>query len=221
MVIKLFTDTADLCVPEGITDIQSFRHWMDQDDFPETGNIWWLKGAVWADMSKEQIFTHADVKLEITSVLRVLAKSEKIGRVLPDGVLLTNFAGDFSGKPDGIFISNNSIDARKVVYIEGRETGYTEIQGSPDIVLEIVSRSSIGKDNVTLRQACWEAEIPEYWLVDVRNEPLQFDILRRTARGYSATRKKDGWVKSTVLVKSFRLLQTVERGHPSFTLEVG
>ena len=32
----------------------------------------------------------------------------------------------------------------------------------------------------------------EYWVVDARPETPLFDILRHTARGFTATRKQDG-----------------------------
>ena len=89
------------------------------------------------------------------------------------------------------------------------------------MVLEIISSSSVQKDTVLLRAAYWEAEIPEYWLVDARKEPLKFDILRHTAKGYVATRKQDGWLKSGVFGKSFQLTQSKDAlGDPEFTLAV-
>jgi Uma2 family endonuclease len=89
------------------------------------------------------------------------------------------------------------------------------------MALEIVSRSSVYKDIVFVRQAYWEAGIREYWLVDVRKEPIQFDILRHGARGYVATRKQDGWIKSSVFGHSFRLVSARDpKGNPDFTLEV-
>ena len=95
------------------------------------------------------------------------------------------------------------------------------MEGSPDMVLEVISDSSTRKDLVVLRQAYWEAGVREYWLVDARRGPLKFDILRRTAKGYAATRKQDGWLKSAVFGKAFRLAQRRNaRGHPEFTLEV-
>lgn len=63
--------------------------------------------------------------------------------------------------------------------------------------------------------------IPEYWLVDARHEPLQFDILRRRRDRYVATRKQSGWLRSAVLGKSFRLSSRPdELGHPDYTLSV-
>jgi Uma2 family endonuclease len=72
-----------------------------------------------------------------------------------------------------------------------------------------------------LRQDYWTAGIREYWLVDARKEPLLFDILRYTPKGYRATPKRDGWIKSAVFSKSLRLSQrTSDHGYPEYTLEV-
>jgi Uma2 family endonuclease len=95
------------------------------------------------------------------------------------------------------------------------------MEGSPDMVLEVVSDSSVRKDVQQLRQDYWEAGIREYWLVDARKEPLIFDILRYTPKGYRTAPKKGGWIKSNVFGKSFRLTQqTSEYGDPEYTLEV-
>ena len=136
-------------------------------------------------------------------------------------MFLTNLAVGFSWKPDGTFVSMESLQCGLVKLVEGEEGGFVELEGSPDMVLEIVSRSSVHKDTVELRQAYWEAKIREYWLVDARREPLRFDILRHSPKGYIATRKQGGWVKSGVFGKFFKLSQhTSGLGHPQFTLSV-
>ena len=83
---------------------------------------------------------------------------------------------------DGVFLSTVSVQQKRVRVVEGKGRGHVELEGSPDMVLEVVSPSSVEKDIVILRQAYWEAGIPEYWLVDARAEPLKFDILRHTAK---------------------------------------
>jgi Uma2 family endonuclease len=104
--------------------------------------------------------------------------------------------------------------------IEGRDEGFVELEGSPDMVLEVISRSSVRKDTEVLRKSYWEAGVREYWLADARPEPLQFDVLRHTPKGYRAAAKKEGWVKSTVFGKSFRLTRRLNAlGHPEYTLE--
>ena len=46
--------------------------------------------------------------------------------------------------------------------IEGARGGYTELQGSPDMVLEILSDASEQKDKEKLRVAYWDAGFREY-----------------------------------------------------------
>jgi len=208
-------------VPSWVVDLESFRRWADADDFPADGRAFYLKGEVWIDMSKEQLFTHLAVKREFFYVLNGLVKAGDLGLFLPDGLLLSNTRADICVKPDATFVSNDSIQAHRVELIEGWDGGFVEMEGTPDMVLEVVSASSVQKDTVVLRQAYWEAGIIEYWLVDARQEPIRFDIFRRTARNYSATRKRDGWLKSSVFGKSFQLTQRVNAlGHPEYTLAV-
>ena len=105
--------------------------------------------------------------------------------------------------------------------MEGTKTGFLELEGSPDMTLEIISASSIKKDTETLRELYHRAGVREYWLVDARAEPIQFDILKHTPSGYVATRKQKGWVKSAVFGKSFLLTQELDaRGRPKFVLSV-
>ena len=95
-----------------------------------------------------------------------------------------------------------------------------EIEGTPDMVLEVVSGSSVSKDTEWLRDLYWKAGIAEYWLVDCRGERVDFDILRHTAGGYSATSKSAGWMESAVFGHSFLLTrQSDEMGQPEYTLE--
>jgi Uma2 family endonuclease len=88
-------------------------------------------------------------------------------------------------------------------------------------VVEVVSDSSEDKDLVKLRSDYFRAGIPEYWIVDARDGALNFDILKRGSRGYTTTRTQaDGWLKSAVFGRSFRLTQATDPlGNPQFTLE--
>jgi Uma2 family endonuclease len=218
MVTYVYEDE-QISVPSSVVDLESFRRWADSNEFPENGRIWWLKGEVWVDMSKEQIFSHVLVKTELAIVLGMLVKTGQLGLFLTDGAFLSNIDADIAGIPDAVFVSRAAL-LDQVRVIEGKREGYVELQGSPDMVLEVLSRGSVQKDTIILRRAYWEAGIREYWLVDARQEPLKFDILRHTAKGYAATRKQDGWMKSAVFGKTFRLTQQVNLlGHPEYTLE--
>src|SRR5262249_26974798 len=120
---RVFVNGVELHGPGWVGDIESFLQWTDPEEFPERGNIWWLRGEVWADMSKEQIFSHLMVKSEFFRVLGNLAKSDCPGMVIPDGLLLTNFAADTSGNPDATFISDLTSSSDRVRLIEGAKGG--------------------------------------------------------------------------------------------------
>jgi Uma2 family endonuclease len=213
------TESDQVSVPEWVKDLASFRRWADSEDFPEAGRICYFNGEVWVDMSKEQIFTHVLVKTRIAAVLSALVAETRGGLFLGDGVMLSNVDADIVVIPDAVFASHAARQDR-VRLLEGRRGGYVEMEGSPDMVLEVVSDSSVRKDMQQLRQDYWTADIREYWLVDARKEPLLFDILRHTPKGYRATPKKDGWIKSAVFGKAFRLTQrTSDYGDPEYTLE--
>ena len=214
-------DSEILTIPAWIRDLESFRRWASSEEAPEKCPVFYLAGEVWIDMSKEQIFSHVRLKQKFYQVLGLLSERKKLGKFFPDGLLLTNEEADLSGNPDGTFVSNSGFRAARVRLIEGAEAGHVELEGSPDMVLEVVIDRSEERDTDVLRELYWKAGIREYWLVDARGDRLQFDIFRRTSRGYSATQKTGGWMKSAVFGQSFRLTRrTDEIGHPEFTLKV-
>jgi Uma2 family endonuclease len=221
MIHYIQTESAEVTIPDWVVDLESFRRWIDADDVPEKAHIAYLNNGVWIDMSKEQVFTHVLVKTKFTMRLGNLVELGELGLFLGDGARLINLDADFSVRPDCSFASNESLSSGRVKLVEGSEEGYLELEGTPDMVLEVVSPTSLRKDTEIMRQRYAEAGIREYWLVDARKDPLSFDILRLTSRGYVATRKQQGWVRSVLFDKSFRLLRkTTALGHPDFTLEM-
>jgi Uma2 family endonuclease len=220
MKFRVWDEIHSIEVPEWLNDLESFRRWSDDDDYPEFGQISYLRGEVHIDMAKEQLFAHNQLKHEISIVLSGIIRAKRMGRFFPDGAFLSNEEADISNQPDGMFVSTDAIQSCRVRVIEGRGSGHVELEGSPEMVLEVVSNSSFEKDTVILREAYFTAGINEYWLVDARNTTLQFDILRPGKTGYIHTRKRQDWVHSPVFGQSFRLIRIEgEDGFPTFTLE--
>jgi Uma2 family endonuclease len=208
----------DLRIP-AVDDLSSFREWAKSDEFPERGRYSFLRGELWVDLMPEQLFTHNRVKVEFCHVIHGILKANRRGTFFGDGTLLTNVDAGLSTEPDGTVVLFETLKRRRARLVKGADEGYVEIEGTPDIVLEIVSTSSIQKDTVVLRNLYWQARIPEYWLLDARGERLDFDILKRAPGGYVATRKSAGWIKSGVLGKSFRLTARPDAtGNPEYTL---
>jgi Uma2 family endonuclease len=220
-VATLVVDRDQISIPPGIKSLRAFRRWFHSDAFPEAGRICFFHNEPWVDMSKEQVFSHNQVKGEYNIVLGGLAKTRRVGRYFPDGILFVNEKVGFSTQPDGAFVTMESMRLGRVVFRPGKRGGFLEVVGALDMVLEVVSTSSVEKDTVTLPDLYWEAGILEYWLVDARSEELSFDILRYTSRGYVPTKKQSGWLKSGVFGAFFRLTRDDdELGNPEYTLHV-
>ena len=222
MSLTVMLDAGNIHVPESARkSLAGFRAWVGDKDLPEKARVDFYKGEVWVDMGREQIFTHGLLKTDIAIVLGGYIRQSGLGYYWCNGVLVTNEAADLSVNPDGTFVSNDALATERVRLVEGKQGGFVELEGTPDMVLEVVSDSSETKDNKTLREAYWEAGILEYWLVDAREEEIAFDILRRGPKGYTPTRKAGGWVKSVVFGKTFRLTRQLgPQSHPQFTLDV-
>jgi Uma2 family endonuclease len=209
-------------IPAGIVDLASYRRWAKSDSYPDQGRFAYLGGTIWVDFTMEQLFTHNQVRTEITTVLSSLVKAMRLGYFFSDRALLSNLDAELSTEPDGTFVSYAAVQEGRLRLVEGATDGHVELEGSPDLTLEVVSNSSVRKDTVDLRELYWRANVTEYWLVDARAAPLHFDILRHGSRGYTrARRQAGGWVRSNVLDRSFRLTQEADLlGNPQYTLEV-
>ena len=72
-------------------------------------------------------------------------------------------------------------------------------------MLEVVSDSSEEKDTVQLREAYHRAGVAEYWVVDARGEEVEFQVLHRRRTGFAAVPVREGWQRSRVFGREFRL----------------
>jgi Uma2 family endonuclease len=208
------------CIPPWVDDLESFRRWARSSEFPERGWFSYLNGEIWADLSMEEFLFHNQVKSAFTFTMVGLQEPTPSGRFVPDRMLLSNVAADLSTEPDGLFFFWDTVKSGRLRLIEGATKGYIELEGSPDMVLEIVSRYSVRKDTVRLRDLYWRAGITEYWLVDVRGGSPRFDILRHTKDGYVATEAQDGWSSSAVFGRAFQLTQQTDPlGYPLYKLQ--
>jgi Uma2 family endonuclease len=118
-----------------------------------------------------------------------------------------------------------AIDSGRVTLVRdssGEEGQFIEIEGPPDLIVEIVSDSSEKKDTQRLPAAYFAGGVPEFWLVDARREQLVFQIHRRGADQFiPAATDAAGFQRSLVLAKGFRLERGKNaHGRPVYTLHV-
>jgi Uma2 family endonuclease len=199
-----------LNVPTAAHTLAGFRAWALSDHVPEKLPVTFIRGEIFIDMSKEEIRSHSLVKTEVGGVLANLNNEVDLGHVYFHGVLVSNLAAKLSHNPDLMVISFSSLDAGRVRYIKDKGR-IVEIEGSPDMVAEIVSDSSMNKDTRDLRVAYHRAGIREYWIIDARGADIRFQILHWRKSGYVAVPRADGWQRSRVFYRCFQLIRSKDR----------
>ena len=98
---------------------------------------------------------HQIISGEIFGTLRNFVRANNLGIVLSapvDVVLSTNE----KPQPDILFISKNRLD----IITE------SNIQGAPDLVIEILSPSTANRDRVEKSRMYYKHGVKEYWIVD-------------------------------------------------------
>jgi Uma2 family endonuclease len=208
-------------IPRWVEDLESFRRWRLADDAPQQGEIAFLDSYIWVDLTMEEFLTHNQVKAAYDYAIMSVVNPAALGRYVPDRMLLTNTAANLNAEPDGLFFTWETMRSGRLSLVEREGQGIMELEGAADLVLEIVSKSSVRKDTVLLRDLYFKAGVLEYWLVDVREGAMSFEILQWTPEGYVAAPVVDGWVASKVLGKKFQLQnKTDPLGHPQFMVAV-
>ena len=221
MALAAVLGTEPFVIPDGIDDLASFREWVHNTDLPEKLPIHFLSGHVWVDYEMEEFFSHNRVKNAVHTALTVFVEANNFGVLIPDGMRYTSLDAEASTEPGATFISTATIAAERVEFTAGPKGEATELLGTPDLVIEIVSRTSTDKDTDWLKDTYFAAGIAEYWLIDARDrDAIEFDIFTRGKKAYRATKPSGGWVKSAVFGKEFRLRVVEEYGLADCVLDI-
>jgi Uma2 family endonuclease len=205
-------------VPSWVQDLESFRRWTVSDEYPDQGEISFLDGTLWVDPSLERD-VHNQIKTAITATLGGLVKCGRLGRFYGDSMRLVHPQTGLSTEPDALFAAQESLVRQCIQLRQGKDS--LELVGSPDMVLEVVSPTSVVKDTVHLLDLYRRSGVREYWLVNPLGGDLDFHIYRGGARKFAAVRPQRGWLRSEVFARSVRLTEAVnELDLPEFTLAV-
>ena len=133
--------------------------------------------------------THVDLNGFVYTLMKLYVEKHNLGRVLGDN-FQTRLRPGLRRIPDLIFVSS----ANKVRITK------TEIDGAPDLVVEIVSPDSVERDWRDKYFEYEKAKIREYWVIDPSNQRMEIYILN--ARGkFESQKKEKGVLTSNVLTK--------------------
>ena len=132
-----------------------FLTWADEDTLAE-----WVDGEV--IMTSPASARHQDIVRFLIAVLSAVVEEHTLGtiRPAPFQMKLTN-----SGRePDLLFLAQAHSERLKKTYLDG----------PADLVVEIISPESIGRDRGDKFYEYERAGIPEYWLIDPLREQAEF-----------------------------------------------
>lgn len=199
----------NLRIPADALSFEGFRRWAHSSEFPETGRIDYLAGEVEVDMSPEDLHTHGIVKVAIAAGLHALVAEREIGEVFSDRTLITSPLAELSAEPDVVAVLWESLQEGRVRYLPAAGKGpdrFTEIEGAPDIVVEVVSDGSVRKDTKRLPPLYAQAGVAELWIVDTRGRDMSFDLKALESGEYvSRIPDAEGWMRSEQLDVRVRL----------------
>jgi Uma2 family endonuclease len=195
-------------VPHSGMTLEEFRSWVNSEDYPQRGRITYVKGKLIIDMSPERIDSHNKIKTEIVQVMARLVQSERLGEFYSDRAWIIHRGAGVSNEPDAAFAAWETLKSGKLApTVERPDDDRFELVGAPDWVCEIVSDSSEKTDTRTLVKAYHKAGIAEYWLIDAREEEIEFQILVWRKARYVPVEPQDDWHASPLFQREFQLVR--------------
>jgi len=192
-------EKASLCIPASASTLDGFLDWINSDRFPEKLHIAWHEGDILIDMSPEEINAHNRVKAGIYRTLDQFVEDNELGLFCLDGVTFVNKGAKVSSEPDAQLVLGKTLASNKAWVRYNKKGKPTAIEGSPDLLIEVVSESSVDKDTRRWRKAYHRAGVREYWIIDAQGPAIEIEILKWSKRAYVQVAVKEGCWESPVL----------------------
>lgn len=159
---------------------EEFLEWCDEDTLAE-----WVDGEV--VMYSPANDRHQDISGFLESVLRSFVEVRQLGivRSAPFQMKLAQ-----SGRePDLLFVAQEHLERLKETHLEG----------PADLVVEVVSPESAGRDRGEKFYEYEQAGIPEYWLIDPQTKRAEFYQLTAANQYRLVPPDAEGIYRSAVL----------------------
>jgi Uma2 family endonuclease len=143
--------------PKSKISYEDFLAWCDEDTWAD-----WVDGDV--IMVSPASRRHQDIVRFLVSLLSLHVESHDLGTILIAPFQM-KLGEDMPGRePDLLYIASSHLDRLKNTYLDG----------PADMVVEIISEESIGRDRGEKFVEYEAAEVLEYWLIDPIREQAEF-----------------------------------------------
>lgn len=101
----------------------------------------------------------------------------------------SNASGEIFFAPVDVYLSEETVVQPDLLYIESKRLGIVKeknIQGAPDLVVEILSPATKDRDTEIKRKLYWKYGVREYWIVDPDARTTEIMVLKES--GYETSR---------------------------------
>jgi Uma2 family endonuclease len=167
--------------PAGRISFEEFLAWCDEDTLAE-----WVDGEV--IMASPASDRHQDIGGFLGAVIRTFSETRQLGELRSAPFLMRTESRPSGREPDLLFVAQERSELIKANYLDG----------AADLVIEIVSPESIGRDRGEKFVEYEAAGVREYWLIDPLREQAEFNQLGADGR-YRLGSVADGVYRSQVL----------------------
>jgi len=166
-------------IPSGMT-YEGFLDWLDEDTRAE-----WVDGQVivMSPASRQ----HQTLVTFLLKILSEFAIEHDRGEVIPGPFQMKLPVRPSGREPDVLFLAKDRSHLLHDTYLDG----------PADLVVEVISKESRGRDTLDKREEYERSGVREYWLIDP--ERREFTVFRRKARRFVEERLSRGRFESTVL----------------------
>jgi Uma2 family endonuclease len=154
----------------------------------------WVDGEIIFHMPPSE--SHQEIVALLISILRQYVTKLKLGRVIIAPFEVKLWSDGPAREPDALFISRERLPSLTS----------NRFEGAPDLVIEVISPTSVTIDRVDKYLDYERAGVREYWIIDPRPRQQQADFFVRgeSGRFVAAPVDEDGVYGSTV-IPGFRL----------------
>ncbi len=178
---------------EMVESIAPQRQMMSYDDYldyaGETQIVEWVEGEVITYMPP--VYKHQDLSRFLSTLLDLFVQFFDLGIVQYAPFEVKLWPNGPAREPDVFFVAKEHLS---------RLTP-DRFEGGPDLIIEIISPSSVSEDRVRKFTQYEQARVREYWLIDPRPRQQQADfyLLGQDNAYHPAPIEADGRYRSTVL----------------------
>ena len=165
-----------MSAPQAIQSLPKAFRYSDYLKLPDDDNLYEiLKGELVVQTSPNRVHQRCSIRLSV--ILSLHATQHELGEVYtaPFDVILDpeNSDPEILVKPDLLFVSK---DRLQIITEEN-------VQGSPDLIVEILSPSTANTDRDRKSRVYQEAKVSHYWIIDPTAQTLEEYIWQ--SNGYS------------------------------------